>query len=128
MKMRTDVQINDGAVHAIEQAMMRAAEKAIDATLTDVTAAQVMPFDTGDMQDNRTYTAFVEKKRSEITTRVITDAPQARRLYYHPEYNFQTVNNPNAGAKWFEPWGNGGERSDFFANAFRKYLNEELKK
>ena len=87
MKMRTDVQINDGAVHAIEQAMMRAAEKAIDATLTDVTAAQVMPFDTGDMQDNRTYTAFVEKKRSEITTRVITDAPQARRLYYHPEYN-----------------------------------------
>lgn len=128
MKTRTDVQINDGAVHAIEQAMIRAAEKAIDATLTDVKAAQVMPFDTGDMQNNSTYTAFAEKKRSEITTRVITDAPQARRLYYHPEYNFQTVNNPNAGAEWFEPWGDGGERSDFFANTFRKHLSEELKK
>lgn len=28
--------------------------------------------------------------------------PYARRLYYHPEYNFSTEKNPQAGGYWFE--------------------------
>ena len=28
--------------------------------------------------------------------------PYARRLYYHPEYNFSQEKNPQAGAYWFE--------------------------
>lgn len=28
--------------------------------------------------------------------------PYARRLYYHPEYNFGTDKNPEAGGYWFE--------------------------
>lgn len=28
--------------------------------------------------------------------------PYARRLYYHPEYNFSQEKNPDAGAYWFE--------------------------
>lgn len=28
--------------------------------------------------------------------------PYARRLYYHPEYNFSTEHNPQAGGYWFE--------------------------
>lgn len=28
--------------------------------------------------------------------------PYARRLYYHPEYNFSTEHNPQAGGMWFE--------------------------
>ena len=28
--------------------------------------------------------------------------PYARRLYYHPEYNFSTEKNAEAGAYWFE--------------------------
>lgn len=28
--------------------------------------------------------------------------PYARRLYYHPEYNFSKEHNPQAGGLWFE--------------------------
>lgn len=28
--------------------------------------------------------------------------PYARKLYYHPEYNFSTEHNPEAGGYWFE--------------------------
>ena len=28
--------------------------------------------------------------------------PYARRLYYHPEYNYSTEHNPQAGGYWFE--------------------------
>lgn len=30
------------------------------------------------------------------------DTPYARRLYYHPEYDFSKEKNPEAGAYWFE--------------------------
>lgn len=33
---------------------------------------------------------------------VIYNTPYARRLYYHPEYNFSTEHNPQAGGYWFE--------------------------
>lgn len=126
MKNITTVTIDAAWAKAFEQAAMRAAGKAIDATLTEVRDAQVMPYDTGDMQNNSTYTE-VRKVRDGILTRIITDSPQARRLYYHPEYNFQTVNNPNAGAKWFDPWSDGGSHAGFTRAAFEKIMEEELK-
>lgn len=33
---------------------------------------------------------------------VVVDAPQARRLHEHPEYDFSTDANPNAQGKWVE--------------------------
>lgn len=33
---------------------------------------------------------------------VMWRTPYARRLYFHPEYNFSTEHNPQAGGYWFE--------------------------
>ena len=33
---------------------------------------------------------------------VMWRTPYARRLYYHPEYDFSTEKNPQAGGYWFE--------------------------
>ena len=127
MKNITTVTIDASWAKDFEQAVMRAAEKAIDATLSEVRSAQVMPYDTGDMQNVDTYTD-TRKTRDGVLMRIITDSPQARRLYFHPKYNFQTVNNPNAGAEWFKPWTDKGQNKDFTRGVFEKYLNEELKK
>ncbi len=62
-----------------------------------------------------------------IVSLLTTDAPQARRLYYHPEYNFQTVNNPNAGGLWLEPWQPGGRRETFAQDKFAELYKEEAK-
>lgn len=127
MKNITTVTINAAWVKEFEDAAMRAAEKTIDATLTEVRAAQVMPFDTGDMQDADTYTD-VRRVKDGVLSRIITDSDQARRLYYHPEYDFQTVHNPNAGAGWFAPWAEGGEHEAFVEDQFHKRMEKELKK
>lgn len=49
-------------------------------------------------------------------------APQARRLYYHPEYNFQRGKNPNAGAAWYAPYEKGGAKEGFLPDAFAKLM------
>ena len=43
-----------------------------------------------------------------------------RDRYYHPEYDFQTDENPFAGGEWYEPWLPGGVSQDFARNAFKR--------
>ncbi len=54
----------------------------------------------------------------------VTQTPYARRLYYHPEYNFQTDENPFAGGEWYKPWLPGGISEDFAKEAFRKFYKK----
>ena len=72
------------AIKAIEDAAVKSAEVAMEQVRTDLVSAQTMPFDTGDMQDNQTFVHADESGAS-----LVTGSPQARRLYYHPEYHFQ---------------------------------------
>lgn len=117
------IDLDAAAIAKLEGAVLPAAAKTMETLKTDVIAAQVMPFDTGDMQNNQTFTA-TESDGSEAATRLVTGSPQARRLYYHPEYNFQTVNNPNAGGEWLEPWLNG-DKKDFVQNTFAELYKKE---
>lgn len=57
---------------------------------------------------------------------IVSDTPYARRLYFHPEYNFNKVENPNAGAKWFEPYIDGNKK-DFATNAFMKFIKNKMR-
>ena len=50
----------------------------------------------------------------------MSDTPYARRLYFHPEYNFKRGNNANAGGKWFDSFLN----DDFIVNAYGKLLKQ----
>ena len=53
-----------------------------------------------------------------------TSTPYARRMYFHPEYNFQTTENPNAQGNWYEPWING-KNKNFCKNAFSQFYKKE---
>lgn len=117
------IELDTAAIAKLEAAALPAAAKTIEALKTDVIAAQVMPFDTGDMQNNQTFTV-TEEDGDGVTSRLVTGAPQARRLYYHPEYNFQTVHNPNAGGEWLEPWLEG-DRKEFLQDTFTELYKKE---
>lgn len=123
MSIGIKIELDAAAIAKLEAAALPAAAKAIEALKTDVIEAQVMPFDTGDMQNNQTFTVS-EADSGDVTARLVTGAPQARRLYYHPEYNFQTVNNPNAGGEWLEPWLEG-DRKDFAQDTFTELYKKE---
>ena len=59
-------------------------------------------------------------KASNGKVSLITTAPQVRRLYFHPEYHFQTGENPNARGRWYADWLPGGKEADFAAKAFKE--------
>lgn len=72
----------------------------------------------GTLQNEST---FVDKSQSANgKVLIVSSTPYARRLYYHPEYNFDTGENPNAGGKWFEPW-ISGQNKDFCPKTFKTF-------
>lgn len=99
-----NIEFNDAAIAKIEQAQKDALKQTGHTLLTDIVQKQVMPFESGEMQNNRT---FVDTS-SENEVVIRTTAPQARRLYFHPEYNFQKGKNQNAGGRWFDRYLPGG--------------------
>lgn len=117
--MANRVVINHRNVEKITENGMRALLKTADATLTDIIQAQIIPFDQGTMQNDQTFVDSSDIEKGSVA--IVTSAPQATRLYFHPEYNFQTVNNPNAQGEWFEDWIKG----DFCKKLFSRFYREE---
>ena len=121
--MGIEITLDARAIHELDGAILRAAEQTMEALRGEVVTAQVMPNNTGTMQDTNTFTDTYQDGNKFISS-LVTGGPQARRLYYHPEYNFQRVNNPNAGGEWLEPWIEGDQR-DFVPDTFATRLKEE---
>lgn len=95
----------EGTMNALEEAALDALDATAEKLLGDVIDAQVIPFDVGTLQNEAT--SIDRSDLSKGTVRIVSDTPYARRLYYHPEYRFQTGNNPNAKGKWLDDWING---------------------
>lgn len=123
MKVTSKVYIHN--LKLINTIQQKALVGAVDALELDVKDSQIMPFDTGTMQNRNMYVNDRQVKRGVVTLNV--DTPYASRLYFHPEYNFQVINNPNAQALWFEPWITGNKKL-FINIAFCKLLKKEFKK
>lgn len=117
--MKVTFEFDSNFISGLEKAAKDSALVAMEAVHTDLVASQTMPFDTGNMQNNDT---FVEP--TEDGAVLITGSLQARRLYYHPEYNFQQGKNANAGGLWLKPYIDG-EKKDFTENAFTKTFKEK---
>lgn len=125
--MGVTITLDYNAIHAIEKAVVDSAVDALEAVCTDLVNAQTMPFNDGNMQNGGTYPSGITVKgneviiltdsKDEIHVCITNDAPQSRRLYYHPEYNFQRGKNPNAGAYWLEPYISGNKK-DFVMAEF----------
>jgi hypothetical protein len=110
--MGVSVELDMQAIGGLIQAALHSAEVAVEQVRADLINAKTMPFDKGNMQNNQTFVA-----KNDDGASLVTGSPQARRLYYHPEYNFQQGKNENAGAYWLEPYLTG-EKSDLAQNAF----------
>ena len=82
-----------------------------DALLTRVKNKQVMPFDTSILQDDSTAVDYSQSAKGIV--KIVSDTPYARRLYFHPEYNFSRKENIAAGGKWFSPWLEGAHSFPF---------------
>ena len=116
VQVTSRIELNMSVLNMLDKAQLDALAMTADATLTELRDRQVMPFDTGNLQNDSTFVDDSQK----TTVSIVTTAPQARRLYFHPEYNFKRANNSRAGGKWFESFFN----DTFIQNAYAKLLKQ----
>lgn len=116
VQVTSRIELNMSVLNMLDNAQRQAFEQTADATLTELRDRQVMPFDTGNLQNDST---FIDTSQSDKVS-IVSATPYARRLYFHPEYNFKRGNNANAGGKWFD----GFLNDDFIANAYAKLLKQ----
>ena len=122
MQVKSSVTLNFPRIRQLTPAAITALEQTGEALHTEVVQAQVMPFDTGHLEEDATFVDYSDS--ADGIVRIVSSTPYARRLYYHPEYNFQTDENPFAGGEWFEPWLPGGISQDFAKDAFKRFYKK----
>ena len=122
MQVNSTVKLNMPRIRQLTQAAVTALELTGEALHTEVIQAQVFPFDTGPLQEDATFVDYSRANDGMVT--LVSSTPYARRLYYHPEYHFQTKENPNAKGMWYEDWLPGGvktsDASKLFAQFYKK--------
>ena len=131
------ITINSQALRQINQNAIAALEKTAEELLDDVVESEVMPYDTGNLERDNTFVDYSQSKNGHVA--IISNTPYARRLYFHPEYNFHrgewfdaygNVHGGNiaAGGKWFDPWSPGGTRETFvpetYAEIYRRLMGK----
>ena len=114
VQVTSRVELNMSVLNMLDGAQYEALAQTGDATLTELRDRGVMPFDTGNLQNDSTFVDDSQKDKVSI----VSSTPYARRLYFHPEYNFRRGNNASAGGKWFDSFLN----DDFIRDAYSTLL------
>lgn len=126
-EVSSTINLNFGLLRQLDSNSQKALEMTTDALLTEVKNAEVMPRYDGTLQNESTFPDYSNSDKG--VTSIVSSTPYARRLYFHPEYNFHQEEwtdikgrkhggNANAGGKWFEPWLKDGTRQNFCSEAF----------
>lgn len=118
INVKSVINLNLPKIKQLTDAQITSLEQTAEALHTEVVQAQVFPRDTGHLQNESTFLDRSESSHGKAS--IVSSTPYARRLYFHPEYHFQTGENPNARDKWYTDWLPGGKEADFAAKAFKE--------
>ena len=114
-KVSSTIKLFPHKIYQLTNAQVQALEMTAEALHTEIVQAQVMPRDTGHLQNDSTFVDCSQSKSGTVS--IVSQTSYARRLYFHPEYNFKKNENGQAQGKWLEPWITGTEK-DFCKKAY----------
>ena len=120
IKAKATIKLNDSAIDKIMSAKIKTVGIVLEALKTDVSQRQVVPFADGTLKDSVT-TGYLEKA-DHVIGWIGWNTPYARRLYFHPEYNFRKDKHINAMGLWMDFYMNGPGRvwlDEAFVNALK---------
>lgn len=126
--MKVTVQMNPRALHTLSVCQTKALAMTAAELLSRARNESVIPFDTGNVQNEGTSVDAAKVAQGQVT--ITHDAPYAKRLYYHPEYNFNTSKNVNARGEWWEEWISGAKAKDpikIFRTIYKKVTGGYVK-
>ena len=134
--MNVKVKLNHKNISKILKIANQSLVETSDAVKGNLQQSKTMPFgnDTteyakkigykaGALQNRSTFVDDSKKNSGKVS--IVSDTPYARRMYFHPEYNFYTGHNSNAGGEWFEPYINGNKKN-FAQKTFAKIMRGKL--
>lgn len=119
MKANVKVELNAANIEKLQKASLSALAKTMDALKTEVSNMQVVPHAEGTLQDS-VAVGVTEERHGFISW----STPYARRLYFHPEYNFRTDRNPNAQGMWMDIF-IYGPMKDWLAQTYGAFLKAD---
>ena len=127
--VKSTVKLNMPVLKRLTAAAQVSLAQTAEAIHTNVVQSQVMPRDTGTLQNESTfvYTQDIANGKVEL----ISSTPYVRRLYYHPEYNFHQSpwvddkckrheGNANAKGRWLDDYLKDGKKRNFAPDTFAK--------
>ena len=118
MKSKVTIKLDRAKINTIVNAKNKALEETTEAILSDIKTSAVVPKDTGELERS----GFVDLSRlNDGITSIIFDTPYARRLYWHPEYNFRQDKNINAQGKWMQSYVDG-DNKEFVTDTYKYFL------
>jgi hypothetical protein len=120
MKAKVKIKLNNSVIGTLEKAQQQALEMTMEAVLSDIKTSAVVP-----KQNNPLETSgYVDtSKLRDMVVSIVFDTPYARRLYWHPEYNFRKDKNVNAQGKWMEAYITG-DKKDFIKDTYMKFFKQ----
>lgn len=121
MNVKVDIKLNNDNINRLIEAHSKALEMTTEAVLSDIKTSAVVPKETGDLEGKNSFVDLSEINN--LIARVVFDTPYARRLYWHPEYNFRKDKNPNAQGKWMESYLTG-EKQSFIKDTYSKFFKQ----
>lgn len=115
--MGVNVKMNHIRIKQLSESAVKALEMTMEAVHTDIGQAETVPMRTGALSGEQFFTDYENSAKGKVS--LVNSTPYARRLYYHPEYNFRKEFHANAGSEWFEPYLKG-DKKDFARKAFAR--------
>lgn len=115
MKVKVNLKLNPQAIKKIEEASVKALPLTMEATKTEINNMQVAPKETGNLEESAATGAEGNKGFISYNT------PYARKMYFHPEYNFRQDKNPNAQGRWLDSFIYGPNKN-WLANTYGIFL------
>lgn len=118
MKSKVTIKLDRAKINTLINAKNKALEETTEAILSDIKTSAVVPKDTGELERS----GFVDLSRlDDGITSINFDTPYARRLYWHPEYNFRQDKNVNAQGKWMQSYVDGNNK-EFVTDTYKHFL------
>lgn len=114
------IHIDTKGIKAAEEDLLRALALTALSLQRRVREADVVPRDTGQLEDVKFFVDDSQLEKGVVS--LVFEGPYARRLYYHPEYNFSHAENPNAQGLWMSLWEPGGVYGDEPQEIFNEIL------
>ena len=122
---RIDFKLNDQALQSIKQAGQEAAYDTSMDVVDDLTLSGKVPKDTGTLETSGNGSNHFGNR---VGAQVSYNTPYARRLYFHPEYNFRKDKNRNAQGRWMDAYLKAGADEFIFVHkAFLHNFKRTLK-